>query len=67
MLTLVLVGCDKNPNSIKVGMKVTNGYCIGYAATIYPNLGEVTVLNAVCGEVTFNLVSLNLKETTEVK
>lgn len=65
---LMTAGCSyfKNPNDIKVGMYVTNGYCEGYAAAIYPNLGEVTVLNA-SGNVVFNSVYLNLKDTKEVK
>lgn len=49
----------RNPK-YKIGQTVSNGYCSGMIGSMHS--GMYQILDATCGEVTFNFVWMNEKE-----
>lgn len=54
-----------NFSPIRVGMKVTNGPCVGYVSNIKESIA--TVVNAKCNEVYFNYIHESIYNLKEVK
>lgn len=50
LTTLLLTGCSlfRNPKGIKIGMEVTNGYCVGHVIGVYPNLNQASLIDVNC-------------------
>ena len=69
LISLLMIGCHTNPNNIKIGMVVTNGYCQGLVTSIFGGLGEVGIHNAVCANGTYmvDFITLPLEDCKEVK
>jgi hypothetical protein len=65
LMILILSGCYRN-YGIKVGMKVTNGYCTGNVACIYTSLEQARILDPECGGHSYNFVDLPLEDLKEL-
>jgi hypothetical protein len=51
--------------SLRVGMRVTNGYCIGKIAALTRD--EAKIINPECGDQTYNYVWIERSELKELK
>lgn len=68
LLCIFFVGCSQNEKfKPKVGMIVTNGYCTGQVTYVWLSLDQVTLLDATCGNTSYQNLTLNNENIREVK
>ncbi len=65
-LAFFLVGCGRT-YGMKVGMKVTNGYCTGQISQILTGQEIARILNPKCGELIYDFIEVPLKDLKEVQ